>query len=510
VNTPAREGSGAATHAARSDSPAGYAPLLVAITALALVVRIYALGRQSLWMDEALTATIAAHPLATLLFDPKVDVNFPPLHNMVSHLVRRWLGSGETWLRLPSALAGALTAPLLYAVARRPAGPRAALLGALLFAVSPFHVWYGQEARPYALLLMFGLLTAWCTLRFLERPASHIWLMGGVLAGVATFYTHIIAGPVLLALGGYLVVTASPVHRAKALGAALALGVLLLPQVVRFASAPPTVTANANYHFQLEHLGYTFWAFGTGYSLGPSLLELREGMVGVRPYVGLILPLLGGLLLLAVIGGRRLWCTQRRGWWFCAAWIGVPIGSAVLGALLTAHPYNVRYAMLAAPGFLVLCAVGVTALPWRWSRYAAALILLVVQGTALFNYYTVPKYAREDNRAAVRFLNAGALPGEVLLVSAGYTTLPLRYYGLREELEVMPYPQRGMATREGVARDLGAVVGSRPRVWVFLSRTFHSDPGGEIVKYLDSRLTLVREFRAAGVQVLLFSNPVLR
>ena len=69
--------------------------------------------------------------------------------------LRPWLaaaGHSELALRFPSVLAGALSIPLLYVLVARLAGRRVALVAALLMATAPYGVWYGQEAKMYALL----------------------------------------------------------------------------------------------------------------------------------------------------------------------------------------------------------------------------------------------------------------------------------------------------------------------------------------------------------------------
>jgi mannosyltransferase len=477
-----------------------------AIAGLAFALRLYRLGHQSLWMDEVLTANSAGHSLATLLTDPRVDANFPPLHNVVLHLVQGLLGDSDLVLRLPSVIAGALSIPALYGAARHWVADRASVLAALLMAISPFHLWYSQEARPYAFLVLFGLLAIWCAGRLLEDPSSTGWLIGYVAAAAATFYCHIIAGPVLLALTLYLFLAVGPAGRRRVFVGALALGLILLPQVLRFLSAPPSVSGNTEYRAALSHVVYTFWAFVAGYSLGPSLLELRGGMQGVKPYLPLVLSVLALVAVSSGLGAWQLWRDNRRAFWFLITWVVLPIATAMAGAMVTVHPYNVRYAILAAPGFLVLCAVGIVALRSRAARIVAVVTLVLVQVAGLINYYAVPKYFREDNRAAARFLNANAGAHDLVVASAGYTLLPLRYYGLRPDLEVVPYPRTGIASAGQVSRDLSELLGSRQRVWVFLSRTFHSDPDGEIVRYLDSALSLRREFRAPGVRVLLYSR----
>ena len=42
---------------------------------------------------------------------------------------------------------------------------RVAILSAALLALNPLHLWYSQEARPYALLVCLGIGSLVCLLR---------------------------------------------------------------------------------------------------------------------------------------------------------------------------------------------------------------------------------------------------------------------------------------------------------------------------------------------------------
>jgi hypothetical protein len=85
-----------------------------------------------------------------------------PLFVAVNLATTRWLGH-ETIapLRFPPAVFGTLSVPLFYAVVRRLGTERLAWRAALLTAVSPFFVFYGKDARPYAQLLFTSLLFTW-------------------------------------------------------------------------------------------------------------------------------------------------------------------------------------------------------------------------------------------------------------------------------------------------------------------------------------------------------------
>ena len=114
---------------------------LILLTAGALALRLLALGSKSLLTDEASSYYFSQLPISTLLWglcDPH-----PPGYYLLLRGVAT-LGASEWWLRLPSALAGALSVPLTWLVARQaiqPAAPgatwpiRAAWLAAGLVAL---------------------------------------------------------------------------------------------------------------------------------------------------------------------------------------------------------------------------------------------------------------------------------------------------------------------------------------------------------------------------------------
>ncbi len=141
--------------------------LVALIMVAAAAARFYHLGVQPLWLDEALTWLYAG---AQYQETAGSDVH-PPLY---FSLVRVWMHGvpgleipalavqdNEFFLRLPSAVLGVLTVPLVFAVGRVIGGIRLGLVAALLFAVAPFQVRYGQEARMYALLTFLAVLVMW-------------------------------------------------------------------------------------------------------------------------------------------------------------------------------------------------------------------------------------------------------------------------------------------------------------------------------------------------------------
>ncbi len=144
-----------------------WAPVFL-VVALGTVLRLYRIGAQPLWLDEASSLRFARLSLAQLWsWSSIVDPGNPPLYYSVLH---GWLrfGDSEAALRIPSMVFGVLTIPLVYALGRTIRDHRLGLVAALLFAISPFQVWYSQEARGYSLVTL-GATSAMLGVAYLLR-----------------------------------------------------------------------------------------------------------------------------------------------------------------------------------------------------------------------------------------------------------------------------------------------------------------------------------------------------
>jgi mannosyltransferase len=489
---------------------------IVTLTFVGGILRFWRLGHQSLWLDETLTFLDARVSLPHILAGA-VDPKIPPLYYLIVHCILPW-GSGEALLRLPSAILGTLTIPVFYQVVRRWCGYGVAVVAAGLLTFSPFHIWYSQEARPYILLLFLAVAAVYFLQAHIERPRSMVLAAGFLLSAAGTFYAHPVALPFFGIICGYvLLMRQQRMDWGRWIREAMVLALLLSPAVIWLAVLPPGVSANRYFHFQPTHLGYVLWTFGAGYSLGPTLSQLGlEGFAAVIRNIAVVGPAIILLLAMLTVGAVHLWRSQRKLFWTLLLFLMLPIGFAALAAILTEQAFNARYAIVAFPAYVALLAIGVGSIPRFPWRIGVSAGLGLISLASLTNYYDNPQYQREDTRAAVSFINAAAEPGELVVGSASYMVIPIRHYGLRPDLTLVAYPPVGstlheqvgvrLVTPARVAADLDSLVGARPRVWLFLSRTFHSDPSGEIQYYFDTRLVRQAEQSWAGVRVLLYTR----
>jgi mannosyltransferase len=242
ARAPARE---SARFSAGSGSLPSWWPL-AALTLLAAALRLGTLDLQSFWYDEAFTPVHVLHPgLAATLRAFVHTENTPPLWYVVAWAVSRVLGTGEIALRLPSALAGIATVPVAWGIGwelagRGVSGRRAAILTAALVAVNPLFVWYSQEARAYALFVLFSALAMLCMLRADREPTPRryaLFALTGALALLSHYFAVFLLIPMALwllrprrAAAGALRL---PPRSAVAAAVALALaGLALVPLIV--------------------------------------------------------------------------------------------------------------------------------------------------------------------------------------------------------------------------------------------------------------------------------------
>jgi len=161
---------------------------VIGVIALGGALRLYRVDALSLWVDEGLTVLFARLPWPTLLgFGPVYSLH-PPLYFALVKLLS--LVCPELMAgRLLSMVAATLTLPILYLLGARLAGPRAGTLAALVLALSPLHIWYAREARPYALV---ALLIALCYLALVAvlQGSGRLWIAVYASAAVAALYTE--------------------------------------------------------------------------------------------------------------------------------------------------------------------------------------------------------------------------------------------------------------------------------------------------------------------------------
>lgn len=153
-----------------------------------LVLRVWELGRASLWYDEVVTQIYAQAPFSRF-FTMVLEIgNHMPLYFALMHLFPT---DTEFWLRLPSALVGAAGIVLLMGVVIRLYGSYdLALVAGGLLAFNPYHIWLSRTARPYALLFDVSLLASYYFLLLLRGERTRRNWVAFTLWSMIAYLTH--------------------------------------------------------------------------------------------------------------------------------------------------------------------------------------------------------------------------------------------------------------------------------------------------------------------------------
>jgi len=147
--------------------PAHLAVLSVLVAGITL--RFVGLTRQSLWDDEMLTVRLASLPASELLARlPQLD-GHPPLFHLQLHFWTLLFGSSLAAFRANAATWGSLALIAFYRLLKQSGiSPAAVLAGTSLLALSPLHLAYSQEIRPYSLAIFLSI----CGFFLLEKART--------------------------------------------------------------------------------------------------------------------------------------------------------------------------------------------------------------------------------------------------------------------------------------------------------------------------------------------------
>ncbi|MEU7814975.1 glycosyltransferase family 39 protein [Pseudonocardia sp. NPDC049154] len=114
-----------------------------------------------------------------------ITVDKPPGSLWIMALSGRIFGFSSWSMLAPQALMAVASVAVLYATVKRVAGPGAGLLAGLVLALTPVAVMMFRFNNPDAFLVLLLVVTAYCTVRALEKASWKWLLLTGLVLGFA-------------------------------------------------------------------------------------------------------------------------------------------------------------------------------------------------------------------------------------------------------------------------------------------------------------------------------------
>ena len=141
---------------------------MILILLAAVVSRFIDLGARAVSHDEVnhVVPTFSLYSGNGYQYDP---MSHGPLQFHMMALSYALFGDNDFTTRIPAALFSVASIALAMLAFRRYLGRTGAILAGLLFLISPIMLFYGRYARNEAYIVVWGLLTLYATLRYLEH-----------------------------------------------------------------------------------------------------------------------------------------------------------------------------------------------------------------------------------------------------------------------------------------------------------------------------------------------------
>jgi hypothetical protein len=390
---------------------------LAGLTVAGAAIRFVPLGVQSFHHDEVITVMrVLPGSFGHMLHEVKASESNPPLYYALAWGWTKEFGRSERGVRSLSALLGALTVPLGCAIGRQLASRRVGLVLTGLLAFDPMLIWYSQEARSYALLVLFGALSFLFFVRALDTRRGRdlaLWALASAIALGSHYFAFFAVGIEAV----WLAVALRDRWRAllPALAVVGAAGAALLPLIA--------AQANPDHIGWIEEspLGNRFFETGVSFLIGETghvIAEPPRLQYALLPAIGVGL----AAAALLAIGSRR----ERRG-----GVLGLAIGLGVLAlagaAALVGKDYVVERNLL--PALVPLAAVAALGLGAARLRGVGVVVAVALCSYWLaFDVYVTrtPNLQRPDIRAVAAALGPARVPRAI--VGWRLAGDPLRWY----------------------------------------------------------------------------------
>ncbi len=420
----------------------GLIALVLLVLGVALGLRLYGLTIHSLWFDEGYSIALAGQATMGEFLDALLDAGpgqlTQPLYFFLLYFWEKAAGDSDLSLRLLSALFGFGATVVLFLTARRAFDDRHALWAAAFAGTSSFAVYYSQEVRPYALMILLTTLLLWAyTEATLAPRLRKRHLVALTVASVAMMLGSVISLFVLAVVAladlavwrrpGRWFMTWLP---AGIGGAVVMAGFWAVWPETKTVLGPPNPLLN---------MGYVPFGLIVGQTFGPPLDTLRgadkvEVVLTLWPRLAVL-----GAVVLAIVwrlrtlvfGGGRPGgsLTQLR---LAQSFALMLVLSYITGvALMFGMDFDwlPRRASYMLPMIALLVPLAVPKTGWQVWRIAPVAGLIILNLFSLWIYFVDPAHRRDEYREAMAYIGDTATPESVTILAWGQEALTERYGG---------------------------------------------------------------------------------
>lgn len=450
-------------------------PIFLIIIA-GFLLRLISLDARPVWYDEAFAVLYSEKSFQAMWSGTVTQVGgvaadvHPLFFYSILHLWMNTVGESALAVRYLPLFFGVATVALIYRLASALFDGRVALFAALLLAFSPFHIAYSQEARMYAQLGFFAVLTTLSYVEFVKSEATNWWLLF-ILGAAATLYSHNLGVFFLSVLGFWILVQSLCNKQFVLLRKFIAAGVVVLLLWLPWLLLVPS---------QFGKIQQAYWV------ARPDVVALLQTLLAFTvdfdnaqmPTLLLPVGLFAALLLLALIA-LESWRHGRGD--SNLHLIGLLALFPILLLFLVSQNWPVYVTRGLMPSFLML----VLWAAWALTQLPERMPLVIGVGLAalacfsLWFYYPYDNFPRPPFKAALAYIAARYRPDDAVVHDNKLTYFPMIFYDrlLPESFiadpvgagsDTLAFPTQGALGL--YASSLSGATSDHSRVWFVIMR----------------------------------------
>jgi mannosyltransferase len=393
-----------------------YAPwVIVGLMLVTTFFSFFFFQQQSLRLDEAQSLWQTSHTPVKIIEIVAEDVHVP-LYHFILHFWQLIFGSDVSLARFLSFIFFLLSMPLVYAVGKLVYDSRTALFATVLFIVSPFMNWYGNEIRMYSLFVFIVLLNQYFFLRLYKKQTSGLWL-GFILSAIFGMYTHYFFFLVLLTNALFYVYNRKdypPGTFKRFFNTYVVLALVFLPWLLWVLylgqtsnSAPMLLTPTTVNFFN------TFSEFLFGFQTD----HLNTILVSLWPLT----------ILFVFLALRKNTKVSPETIYFLFAFL-LPNVVAFFVSIIYRPVYLTRYLIFTMPSMYFVISWLISTYPRQLAMIVRSALILVMVSMLFVEAVSATTPVKENYREAVTYLEENAGPSDIIVVSAPFTIYPVLYY----------------------------------------------------------------------------------
>ena len=364
--------------------------IVLLILVLATALRFYHIDYQSVWLDE-ICSILEANPdikwsdleATIMLSDPH-----PPLYFALLKILFQLFGYTTLVARFFSAIVGVAGVYALYLLGKEINNKNTGLLAAFLLAINSFHIYYSQEVRMYALLVLLTVLSYYRLVVYLKENTYKNAILYGLFTGLMLltqfFGLFVLVSQVIILL--FVFIKKEKTHKLLFFKQLLASGLVIIISFLPALNIFIETTKKKYTAIQPTTIDTVFLIFKDFVQQSYILLFLYSGLIVVCIYYVFKEKMKLNYLLLF-------------------SWIIITLALPILRSYLVTPMIVSRYFITILPAFIILISIAILKFKYAIIKILLLLYLTIVTFYELFifnDYYN--KIAKTQFREITEFI----------------------------------------------------------------------------------------------------------